>query len=188
MAIVTLPRLINGWQSQVVKRGVVFSCPRDSMLRLAASDHDVLGGMLGRDDLLCAVEWYRDLKPQTPEAWLSADPGTNCVAYTATHAFRLSGGGYISNPGEHLYRFPLSRVDLGTGVANPLLLCVPFDGEIQQPKANYKGSGQGRVHAQGPYRLAVTWLEVRGGVLRIVLGSEDRASAIDFDLAEFKKD
>jgi hypothetical protein len=181
-AMAALPRQVNGWESHEVEGGVLFGCPRDAMVRVAASGQSYQGSMLGRTDNVCRVEWYREVPPPEPKAWLSADAATSEVAVTAKHAFRPWGGGWIEKEGDGLYRFPLVRINLADGRAEKIVLTVPFTGEVRLPSANFDRSSVG-IHAHGPYLLAVIRLQVVGGALRIVVGGGGKAATVDFDLA-----
>ena len=116
------------------------------------------------------------------KAWLTAGPAGDPVAFGRNHAFRLAGDSYILKVDDKVYRFPIRSLDLRTDQCEPLLLDVPFDGKIDLPTDNYSQT-DGTTHSDGPHRLGITWLEVRGDVLQIVLGMDSGACAVEFDLA-----
>jgi hypothetical protein len=184
IGIVTLPRMVNDWQRCTCDRGVIWACQRGAFVKLTASDYrQSMGEMLGGSDMLCHVAWYcQPEPPPSPKAWLTANPAGDPVAFSPAYAFRMAGGGYVVKPDDGVYRFPIRRLDLQTTQSEPLLLHVPFDGEVALPSTNYSQS-EGTTHAFGPYMLGVTWLEVRGEVLQIVLGADSGACATEFDLA-----
>jgi hypothetical protein len=185
IGMVNLPRMVNGWQGMVDEQGLVWACPRDAMVKLTpSSNRQSMGGMLGGHDMLCRVAWY--CQPESlpvPKAWLTAGPAGDPVTYTPTHAFRPAGGGYILKRGEQVYRFPFRMIDLKSTQSQTLTLSVPFDGEVPKPESNYSES-DGQIRTFGPYLLGVTWLEVRGGILQIVLGTESGAAAVDFEITQ----
>jgi hypothetical protein len=140
--------------------------------------------MLGGPDMLCHVSWYCQPEPFTcPEASLTAGPAGDPVAFSRKHAFRLAGDSYILKAEDKVYHFPIRRLDLRTTESEPLLLDVPFDGEVALPTDNYDQIN-GTIHSVGPHRLGITWLEVRGDVLQIVLGMDSGACAVEFELAD----
>ena len=133
--------------------------------------------------MLCRVAWYCQPEPlPSPKAWLTAGPAGDPVAFGRSHAFRLAGDGYILKPDDKVYHFPIRRLDLQTTQSGPLLLHVPFEGEVALPTTNYSQS-DGAIHTGSPYMLGVTWLEARDKVLRIVLGTDSGACAVEFDVA-----
>jgi hypothetical protein len=185
IGIVNLPRMVSGGQSRADDRGVVWACPGGAFVRLAPSDnreHGVAVGP-GGPDMLCRVAWY--CQPESappPKAWLTADPAGDPVAFSRTHAYRPDGDPYVLNSGDKVYHFPIRKLDLGTGQSERLLLDVPFDGAVDLPTLNYSRR-DGTTHAMGSHLLGVTWLDVRGEVLQIVLGTSSGACAVEFDLA-----
>jgi hypothetical protein len=184
IGIVTLPRMVNGWQHCTDDRGIVWACSRDAFVKLTYSDYrESRGEMMGGPDMLCHVSWYCQPEPFTcPNAWLTAGPAGDPVAFGRSHAFRLAGDSYILRTEDKIYHFPIRSLDLRTTQSEPLLLDVPFDGEVALPTDNYDQI-DGTTHSVGPYLLGITWLEVRGDVLQIVLGKDSGACAVEFDLA-----
>ncbi len=184
IGMVNLPRMVNGWQADVNEQGLVWACPRDAMVKLTpSSNRQTMGGQLGGHDMLCRVAWYCQPEPlPEPQAWLIAGPAGDPVAYSPTHAFRPAGG-YILKRGEQIYHFPIRMFDLKSTQSQVLTLSVPFDGQVPKPETNYSG-GDSQIHTFGPYLLGVTWLEVGGGILQIVLGTESGATAADFEITQ----
>ena len=133
-------------------------------------------------DLVANVEWYRQFTPAGQNAWLSADPASDPVSFTDEYAFRPLGGGYITSQDSQVYHFAIAVINLETGVAETLLLNIPYRGEVPPPRTNYSRTGD-RIETYGPYLLGVTWLEARGTVLRVVLGTSETSTSVDFDLA-----
>ena len=186
LSMATVPRIINGWQYQRVSNGVVWAGQGNSMVKFAPAPidmHDALLGMGGGSSgLIANIEWYHQLTSAQQEAWLSADPASNPVDFTSTHAFRPLSGGYITSQNSQIYHFPIAMINLETGVAQTLLLNVPYRGEVPPPETNYKGSGD-HIETFGPYLLGVTWLEIRGTTLRITLETRETSTSVDFNLA-----
>jgi hypothetical protein len=186
LSMATVPRIINGWQYQRVSNGVVWAGQGNSMVKFAPTPiavYDALPSMGGGSpDLIANIEWYHQFTPAQQEAWLSADPASDPVDFTSAHAFRPLSGGYITSQSSQVYHFPIAMINLETGVAQTLLLNVPYRGEVPPPETNYKRSGD-HIETFGPYLLGVTWLEVRGTMLRITLGTRETSTTVDFDLA-----
>lgn len=185
IGIATLPRMVNGWQSCADERGLIWACPRNAFVKLIPSeDREEMGQMLGGADMVCHIAWYcQPSSLPSPKAWLTADPAGDPVAFCRTDAFRLTGESYILKADDNVYHFPICRLNLQTAQSQPLLLHVPFDGKVDLPSTNYS-QAEGTTHTMGPYLLGVTWLEVHGDALQIVLGMEDAgACAVEFDLA-----
>jgi hypothetical protein len=140
----------------------------------------------GGPDLLCRVDWYRQLSAEEPDAWLRADPSGDPVAFGDAFAFRVCEGGYVVKPSAGVYHFPLSMVDLETGMDRTMALSVPFKGNLPEPKSNYSQSstphGEARWQTTGPYVLAITWLQVVDNRLRVTLGMENWARSVEFNL------
>ena len=104
-------------------------------------------------------------------------------------SFRVCAGGYVY-PAQPIYRFPITAVDLKTGVDHPLLLNVPYKGKVPEPTTNYSRSGskgKDRWRTFGPHMLAITGLEVEGMRLRVVLGMEKWSGVLAFDIVTLLK-
>jgi len=82
-------------------------------------------------------------------------------------------------------------IDLRTGLDRPMVLHVPFEGNLPKPESNYSGfdrpGGKSGIHTMGPYVLAITQLRVEGKSLRITLGMEKWSAAVDFEVEECLK-
>jgi CheY-like chemotaxis protein len=152
-------------------------------VREPSSRRQDFDGMLGGSDMLSRIEWYRNPEIPEPAAWLVADPAGDPMACTASHAFRPLAGGYVEKKGERVYHFPIAKIDLVTGLSEFLTLNVPFEGDIPTPQKNFSGMPDG-LHIHGPYMLGVTWLDVKGNTLEMVIGSPNKASSVRFSLAD----
>lgn len=110
------------------------------------------------------------------------------MTFSASHAICVSAGGYVSTQEDNVYHFPLSAVNLETGLDRPLLLSVPFEGSIELPQTNLSRThgpdGCVMVHVVGPYLLAVTQLRIEGTRLLVTLGMEGTSSIVEFDLSD----
>ncbi len=174
---VTTPQTLYGPRAHPIADGVIWTGENNSMLKLSVVP-------LPRD-LLTTIEWYRQLLPGESEAWLTTalawrkDP----IALSERYAFRPLGGGYISSPGDQVYHFPLAMIDLQNGNVRPLVLNVPFQGQVVEPILG-AFEQDGRLLVFSPYLLSVTWLEMRETTLRVVLDTDQARTAVDFEVGE----
>jgi hypothetical protein len=180
-AMTSLPRMVRGGRFQAQPDGVVWACQGGAMVKLGISPGDERGMGPGGPDRLCRVDWFRQVSPEEPTAWLRAGPAGDPVAFGDGVAFRVRGGGHVPTADGRVYNFPLSMINLKTGTDQALLLRVPHKGDLEEPKANFSLSKDGWV-TPGPHILAVTWLAVDGKRLRITLGMEKWARTVEFDL------
>jgi hypothetical protein len=185
LGIVTLPRMVAGGTWVEAGGGVVWVCQQGAMVRLASSDEsrELIRVGPGGPDLIATVEWYRQLRPSRAAAWLTADKVGNAIAFTPRHAFFMAAGGYVLRRDEAAYHFPLTVVDLKTGLDRTAILTVPLADRVSRPTRNYYENGD-QIIAEGPHLLAVTDLEVHGTTLRICLGTDKKATGVEFDLGK----
>lgn len=187
IGIVNLPRMVNGALGHADSRGIVWGCSSGAFVRLVTREnrHDY-GMMLGGSDKLCRVAWYcQPGRAVSSNAWLTADAAGDPVAFSRSSAFRPAGDPYVLKAGDSVYHFPIRKLDLESGQGEPMLLDVPFDGSMNLPTRNFSRT-QESTHAIGPYLLGLTWLDVRGDVLEVVLGAESHSYAVHFPLAEIE--
>jgi hypothetical protein len=188
-AVATLPRMVQGGRYQVRKDGVIWACQGRAFVKLGLSPPRAVegGGGPGGPNLLCRIDWYRQLARQEPQAWLTADAAGDPLAFGSDIAVRVAAGGYVTDPDKPVYRFPLALVDLRTGAEHALVLNVPYKGKLPEPKTNYSmetlDDGKKRWQAMGPHVMAVTGLEVQDNRLRVTLGMEGWAAVLAFDTA-----
>jgi hypothetical protein len=146
----------------------------------------------GGPDLLCRIDWYRQLSPAIPEVWLSSDPVGELIAFGNGVAFGILDGGYVTQKDLGIYHFPLSMIDLKTGVDRKVVLHVPYQGEFPIPESNFSQSTsvdeKEIIETRGPYLLAITRLEIEGKYLRITLGMENCARNLEFEIDELLGD
>jgi hypothetical protein len=186
VATAILPRMVNPGQQFMDGGGVLWGCPQAAFVRVVPTHQERGFGPGERADMLCRIDWYRNPQEPEPKAWwLKADPAGDPVAWTKTHAFRLFGDAYVEKKGDKVYHFPIGRVDLATGGVDVFTLHVPFDGEVPQPKTNYRGTEE-QVHTYGPYLLGITWMEIVGDTLEVVLGVPGKASSVRFRLDDLR--
>jgi hypothetical protein len=194
LAMANLPRMIRGGQCQVQKDGVVWACQDGAFAKVGVSRNNgpMLGHGPGGPDLLCRIDWYRHLSFEAPDAWLISAPAGDPIAFGAEFAFRVCAGGYVQKPDAGIYHFPLTMIDLKTGADRTLLLRVPFNGRLPEPKNNYSASespqGEKRWKTLGAYVLAITWLHVEGKQLQVTLGMQDWTRSVEFDFANGVKE
>jgi outer membrane protein assembly factor BamB len=184
LGIVTLPRMVMGGTWVNAGDGVVWACPQGAMVRLAASDERqrLNRSGPGSSDLIASVEWYRQFRSSRPAAWLTADKAGDAVAFTPRHAYLMAAGGYVLRKDEAAYHFPLTVVDLKTGLSRTAVLTVPLAGPVPPPKDCSETDDQ--ISTWGPYLLGVTHLEVHDTTLRVCMGMENKATGVEFDLGK----
>jgi hypothetical protein len=181
--MVNLPRMVNGRQFGVVLDGVVWSCQQDALARLAldaSSELRFFGGP-GGPDLISRVSWYRQHAEPERKAWFKSGKGGDSTAFGNRYAFRGGAGGFIADKKTKVYSFPISIVDLSSGADRTGLLQVPFEGEFPLPTQNVS-TVEDTTQAMGPYLLAVTYLQLDGEQLEIVLGRKGSAVGLVFDV------
>src|SRR5262249_46255549 len=126
--------------------------------------------------------------PPQHRAWFVAEPARDPVAFGQRFGFGFPSGGYVSKRGDSIYHFPISAIDLQTGVDQLCGLHIPFKGKIPAPKTNYSTvdvpGGRDTIHNFGPWLLGLTQLQLEGSILEITLGMEDWSAAVRFDLSE----
>ncbi len=175
------------------KDGIVWACEGGAFAKVEVSRHRDIGiGMgPGGPDLLCRIDWYRHLSPEEPDAWLMAAPAGDPLAFGEEFAFRVCAGGYVKEPEAGVYHFPLSLIDLKTGVDRTLVLRVPFKGKLPKPETNFSHSqssgGKNRWRTLGPHILAITWLQVEGKRLRVTLGMEQWTRSVEFEIDQLQR-
>jgi hypothetical protein len=191
LGLANLPRMIRGGRYRVQKDGVVWACQGGAFVKVAASHHrDLEIGGPGGPDLLCRIDWYRHLASEGPEAWLTAAPAGDPVAFGDPFAFRVCAGGHVIDPDAGVYHFPLSMIDLKTGADRAIVLHVPYKGKLPEPESNFSRSqsaeGKVRWKTLGPYVLAITGLEVEDKRLRVTLGMEEWARTVAFEIEDLQ--
>jgi hypothetical protein len=189
LGMATLPRMVNGWQFARSRDGVIWGCQKGAMVRIAAGadDNPLLDMGPGGPDLVCRVDWYRQPRAARPKAWLRADPASEAVAFTPTHAFRAAAGGYVGRRDESVYRFPITVIELTTGTERTITLAVPVAGKIPEPNKNFSKMGE-TISTYGAYLLGVTDLRMEGQSLRVILATKESAAEVEFDLGRYLRD
>lgn len=190
VAMAALPRMVRGGAFRAHDGGVAWACQGGAFVRLAQSGNRPggLGGGPGGPDMLCEVEWFRQLPRERPAAWLTSDPAGDPVALGERLAVGVRTGGYVPDAAGGVYHFPFAVLDLETGATRSVELRVPYTGKVPEPKTNFSRTltpgGKDTWQARGPYLMAVTGLAVEGKRLRVIVGTETGASALDFDIDE----
>lgn len=189
VSMVKVPQIIRGSPVGLVNGGLVWSCQNDGFIRLISSSRSSRLWMgPGGPDLLTRISWFRQLSPLKPHAWLVSDRGGYPVAFSDTYAFALPAGGYVRKKGDQDFRFPISVIDLQTGIDRTITLRVPFEGELPIPDTNFRtirlADGGAGIGTWGPHILALSGLQVEGTNLEVALGMEAGwTGSIRFDLS-----
>jgi hypothetical protein len=192
LSTANLPRLVQGERFHALPDGLVWACQQDALVKLAPSKHRGFIGMgPGGPDLITRIVWYRQMETDEPDAWLRSDKAGDPIAFTEKWAFRPLIGGYVLDESKPVYYFPISVIDLRTGLDRTMTLHVPFEGKLPKPTTNYSGfnrpSGKSGIHTMGPYIMAITQLRVEGKTLRVTLAMEKWSAVADFDVDELLK-
>jgi hypothetical protein len=168
-ALAPLPQMVVGTQYVVRSNAVVWKCHNDTFVKAGGGHRDNPSFPIGPGgpDRTAHVAWLRRLAPDEPEAWLVAGAIGNPVAFTESHAITVAGGGYVLHADDKEYLFPLVALDLDRGTEQPLLLRVPFDGQVRTADTD-----AGNLRISGPHLLGVTGLNAAGNRLAITLGLE----------------
>jgi hypothetical protein len=187
ISMVTLPQSVYGAHFQLVRDGLVWQGQNDSLAMLCASRHSPnIGFGPGGSDLQTRIGWFRQISQDEQSGWLVADRAGDPIAFNRTNAVRLPAGGFVAAKDDRVYQFPISIVDLNTGIEKSITLRVPFHGELRTPATNYSETrlphGSPSFHTMGPYKLAITHLELLESRLQIVLGMEEWTGSLDFDI------
>lgn len=187
VSLTRVPRMVEGWKVQPLPWGAVWGCQGGGLFRLSTGPESVMGFGISGPDLLGRLDWYRELRFPYPRAWITTDPARRPAAFTEDCAFLVNEGGWVEQQGVGVYRFPIQRVDLESGVSEHWVLRVPFDGHLPPPGSNYSGRAEGPIRKFGSYVLHLTWLEIQGDSLRITLATDDEwTESLDFPLSGFE--
>ena len=182
ISMVKVPQLVDGGQFKVLKDGLVWAGQNESFLKLVPSQgFQGLGMGPGGPDLISRLAWFHQTNWTPPQAWLTSDRAADPVAFNQADVFFLPGGGYIVDRDDHEYKFPITMLDLATGLERDLVLNVPFEGTIPVPDTNYSGSEEG-FHKMGSYILAVTDLSAADESLDVTIGMENWSRTFKFSL------
>jgi hypothetical protein len=192
VAKVNVPRIVRGDQFRSTPDGVVWACQEGGLVKIAPMQRRNLGiGGPGGSDRVGRVAWYREPVVKEPDAWLQTKKAGDPIAFSPDWAFRVAAGGFVDDEKKPVFEFPLFVVDLKTGLERPLTLKVPYTGTIPLPKTNYSSGttsdGKKWWSTLGPYQLGVTYLEVVGNDLRVIVAWDDGSASLDFPLAEITR-
>jgi len=188
LRMVTVPRMVRGGSYQVQKDGLVWACTGGAFVKLGLSTSRAnrFGMGPGGPDMLCRIDWYRQLAVESPSAWLISSSAGNPLAFSDGLAFQVIAGGYVKDEDATVYNFPIAMVDLKTRTDRSLLLNVPFKGKVPKPKTNFSSTtsqdGKQSLQTLGPHLLAITWLAVEGKQLVVTLGMENESRTLEFNI------
>jgi len=148
LAVVQLPRLPRPGGARAATGGVLFVCEGDAIARVEPS-----GGVrhgVGR------LAWYREPPPGTQRPVLAVGD---------RYAYACDGGEIVATDTGPLFRCPIVRTELATGVERELTLEVPCLPGIEAPEP-----------------LRVHWLAAEPHALRVGLGRALPECLITFEL------
>lgn len=187
LSVANIPQMIEGTGCRVVSGGIVWKCQNDTFLKLKPAKtgpHYSPGG--DHSGRITRVSWLRRAGYEEPSAWFIAGRARVPAAFGNDFAFCIPAGGYIIERDDTVYRFPITAVDLSTGLDQEMILEVPFAGDFTLPRTNISGSfdwsGPGTYRGHNPHEIAITALRAREGHLKIVLGTPEEAGSLKFDV------
>jgi hypothetical protein len=193
LAVNPLPRCVSGGLFHADAGGVVWAGQHSSVMRLEPSENRGFGGFgPGGPDCVGRVAWYREcVEPAARKgAVFHAGPAGEPCAFGGGQVFLTVGGGYKKRENLRLYLFPLSVVEAATGNESQLTLEVPMRRDISTKNSNSGGSSHDRdgtlieFHTTGPCEAGITWLEVVGDDLRVLVAGDVWTGFADFALAD----
>lgn len=188
ISMVKVPQLVSGGNFKVLKDGLVWAGQNDSLMRLMPSlTQPIIGMGGGGTDLITRLAWFRQIDWQPPHAWLTTGRAAQPVAFSQSQAFRLPGGGYITNKGDHDYHFPITATDLSSGIEQELVLHVPFEGTISAPGKG-RTDTEDRVSTATFHVMAITDLRADDRSLDVTIGMEKWSATLTFSLDSLEGD
>jgi ankyrin repeat protein len=186
VAMLKLPQMVRGGHFRKTKDGVVWQGQNETFFKVSRTRESSRMGMgPGGSDHLLRMPWLRQVAEAEPPAWLTSGKAGDPVAFSDTHAFCLPAGGYVTDGDRATFHFPLTAIDLRTGIEQPLLLHAPIQGTVAAPKTNFSESrvaGKTAIRTFGSYLVAVTRLHTDGNILRVTLGAAGWSGEVWFDL------
>ncbi|WP_143393220.1 hypothetical protein [Fimbriiglobus ruber] len=184
ISTVTLPRMVRADEYRIHKGNLVWACRDCSFVSLAPSNR-VVREFSRRPNLLCTVEWFRQPPDFSKDVWLTSEQKDDSIAFADTKVFRARAGGYVEGPKDHVYRFPIVSVELGSGLTREMELRVPFNGTLSPPKSNYSHRFEPeRWHTYSPHILYISDLHFVNDRLRVTLGMKDWSKTLEFDTSK----
>ena len=192
VSMAVMPQMVQGAQCSVRKDGVIWRCQDGTFVKLsAAATVPVVRMGGGGADGISHVAWLRGQSYVEPAAWFATGKARDPVAFGDTQAFCLPAGGYIAREADSVYRFPITAIDLSTGLDIGMLFNVPFKGKIAIPSTNYSRAtspdGTQSYRTRSHHEAAVTGLQADGSQIEIVLGMEKWAASVKFDTSKLHR-
>jgi len=188
ISMLTLPQVADGSQYCIRPDGVIWKCQNDTFIKVSPATRIPtmsMGG--GGADGLANLVWSRRVQYRNPDAWFVSAQAGAPVAFGERQAYCLPGGGYVSQPADANYHFPIAAVNLATGLDSILVLNVPFKGLFPLPTNNMSqetsSDGTMTTRSLSFHLLAITQLAADGDDLEITVATETQKSVLRFDLS-----
>jgi len=186
VGILNMPRMVTGSAAQSVEGGVVWACQNNAIVRLSGSGAATSSGrcMPGGPDMLIRADWYREYSAAAPCEWLTTGKAGNPLALGTKRGFQVLAGGYARAAEKRVFLLPVATFKYVDGTMENLLLRMPMAEEIEFPKTDAIIIEDNICRAFGPYLLGVTGLRLEGDRLAIIVGMEERAAELVFELPQ----
>ena len=186
ISLAALPRNVLPQSGWIDGQAVVWPCQDGALVRISPSDSATGAGFMGMGpggpDCLSRVEWYREFLPVQPGAWLLCDKTPSQVVRVGNQCIRAAGPPSVMKKGDSIMHFPMAVVDLRSGASRALELQAVLKNPIPTPVTNYSSTDLG-VRTSGPYYFGLSALNVAGGKLETIAGSEDAVYRVSFELS-----
>jgi hypothetical protein len=192
ISVTRLPRPVRNEGPRVVSRGVLWSCKHGALALQQPSHQEQRGyGETGSTDRVGTLRWYREFDEAVPPAWLRTGLRHHWSAITGGASFAIGGAPFIRAIGDKVFRIPLRRFDLDSGVESSLEVVVPFGGDLpafDRAKGERVGpDGEKQVQFWEAWGIRVVGMKADDGRLGIELSPDNGASfRVTFDVASIR--
>jgi hypothetical protein len=183
----------NGSVHQITDDGIVWKCDNSTFIKVApATKAPVVQMGGGSSDGISRISWLRRIKTKIPEAWLVIKRSRDITAFNSSHAFCITADSYVKKSGDRTYHFPVSIIELNTGMTHDMALSVSVSEPVQPPSSNYStqalsdGSVQYITHWHRG--LNVRRILLHDTVIEFIFGLGNKASSATFDLSDISFD
>ena len=178
LSMTRMPRMVLDSGSYILDDGIVFRCQGGALSKLGLTKNDrLLGAGPGGPDKLGRLDWYREIRNETSDAWLSTPPATGEIHYHGSFAFFAKAGGFIKHDERQVYLFPVQMMNMENGVERQLIVSVPFEGRLHLPSTNFSRSGDS-TQSMHALKLAVTRIFGDSKSLTLVLATEQEKKTL----------
>ncbi|MDP1561812.1 MAG: hypothetical protein Q8M16_10580 [Pirellulaceae bacterium] len=177
LSMVQMPRMVLDTGSYVLSDGIILRCQNGALAKMGLTKQSFGIGPFDAPDRLGLLEWYREIRTEENDAWLSTPPANAKIHYHGNYAFYVKTGGFIEHDERQVYCFPVETMNLATGVERQLTVRVPFDGTLKLPTENYSSDGKS-TRSMHPFEMAVTGIQGDSERLTIVLATKNEKKSL----------